>query len=241
MSDVERLATDMRQEAHTLDRAACAACPHCGGPLKGGDPEYLAWYMHRPGCPFLGVSAAPVSCVPTCPVRDAAKWVLNCAYGLGKSGGNPQVGEYEAATTSLSMALAHPCLGPPAVPSEAGSDRPKIVCLCGSSRFVAEMASIAWALERDEGYIVLGLHLLPANHPGLQPDHQAEADGKKEHFDKLHLHKIDLADRVLVVNIGGYIGESTRREIAYALSLGKPVRYLEPVATERGAPPPEEP
>ena len=119
--------------------------------------------------------------------------------------------------------------------------RPTIVCLCGSSRFVAEMASIAWALERDEGYIVLGLHLLPANHPGLQPDHQAEADGKKEHFDNLHLRKIDLADQVLVVNIGGYIGESTRREIAYATAQKKSVRYLEPVEAERGAPPPEAP
>ncbi|WP_238587953.1 hypothetical protein [Rhodococcus sp. 311R] len=44
----------------------------------------------------------------------------------------------------------------------------------------------------------------------------------------LHLRKIDLADRVLVVNPGGYIGESTRREIAYARATGKPVSFTVP-------------
>lgn len=106
-------------------------------------------------------------------------------------------------------------------------ERPRIVCLCGSTRFIAEMACIAWGLERDEGYITLGLHLLPDNYPGVQPDHMAEAEGRKEHFDELHKRKIDLADEVLVVNIGGYIGESTRSEINYAITHNKPVKYLE--------------
>jgi predicted phosphodiesterase len=61
-----------------------------------------------------------------------------------------------------------------------------------------------------------------------------EADGpvtdeQKTVLDVLHLHKIDLADRVLVVNPGGYVGESTGREIAYAHASGKPVSYTEPV------------
>ena len=82
--------------------------------------------------------------------------------------------------------------------------KPKVVCLSGSSRFVQEMACLMWALERDEGYICVGLHLLPANYPGVTADHMAETEGRKEHFDELHLRKIDLADEVLVVNIGGY-------------------------------------
>jgi hypothetical protein len=45
-------------------------------------------------------------------------------------------------------------------------------------------------------------------------------------LDVLHLHKIDLADEILVIDPGGYIGESTRREIAYAVQRGKRVRYL---------------
>ena len=105
--------------------------------------------------------------------------------------------------------------------------RPKIVCLCGSTRFIQEMACVAWGLERDEGYITVGMHLLPDNYPGVQADHMAEHEGFKEHFDELHKRKIDLADEVLVFNIGGYIGESTRSEIDYAIAHGKPVKYME--------------
>jgi nucleoside 2-deoxyribosyltransferase len=54
-------------------------------------------------------------------------------------------------------------------------------------------------------------------------------DEQKTALDALHLRKIDLADRVLVVNPGGYIGESTRREIAYARAAGKPVSFTGPV------------
>lgn len=48
---------------------------------------------------------------------------------------------------------------------------------------------------------------------------------QKALLDALHLHKIDLADRVVVVNPGGYVGESTRREIAHARAAGKPVTF----------------
>ena len=51
----------------------------------------------------------------------------------------------------------------------------------------------------------------------------------KEMLDDMHLRKIDLADEIFVVNVNGYIGESTRREIAYAKSTGKKVNYLVPV------------
>lgn len=46
-------------------------------------------------------------------------------------------------------------------------------------------------------------------------------------LDELHKRKIDLADEVFVLNVGGYIGESTRSEIEYAKSLAMPIRYLE--------------
>lgn len=48
-------------------------------------------------------------------------------------------------------------------------------------------------------------------------------------LDELHKRKIDLADEVFVINVGGYIGESTASEIKYAKQLGKPIRYLEHV------------
>ncbi len=52
---------------------------------------------------------------------------------------------------------------------------------------------------------------------------------QKAVLDALHLRKIDLADRVLIVNPGGYVGESTRREIAYAQAAGKPITFTDPL------------
>jgi hypothetical protein len=49
-------------------------------------------------------------------------------------------------------------------------------------------------------------------------------------LEELHLRRIDLADEVRIVNPGGYIGEATRREIAYANALGKPVTYFHELA-----------
>lgn len=105
-------------------------------------------------------------------------------------------------------------------------NRPEVVCLCGSSRFVAEMAILAWELEK-EGRIVLSLHLLPKWYTEAA-DHQAEVEGIAEAMDELHLRKIDISDRVLVVNIDGYIGDSTTREIAYCKMTQTPLSYLEP-------------
>ncbi|BCJ35669.1 hypothetical protein Athai_31720 [Actinocatenispora thailandica] len=104
--------------------------------------------------------------------------------------------------------------------------RPEIVCICGSTRFVDEMR----AANRDltfAGVIVVA--------PGVFPrtgDHEADellTNEQRTVLGALHLRKIDLADRVLVVNPGGYVGESTSREIAYARATGKPVSFTDPV------------
>ncbi len=100
--------------------------------------------------------------------------------------------------------------------------RPEIVCICGSTRFVDEMR----AANRDltfAGVIVVA----PGEADELITEEQKTA------LDALHRRKIDLADRVLVVNPGGYIGESTRSEIAYAQATGKPVSFTDPVGPER--------
>jgi hypothetical protein len=103
-------------------------------------------------------------------------------------------------------------------------ERPKIVCLCGSTRFIEQFAVLTWILER-QGAVVLGCTLLPMWFCGV-PSHFGEATGTKAQCDDLHLRKIDLADEVLVIDIYGYIGESTRNEIAYATKHGTPVKYL---------------
>lgn len=106
------------------------------------------------------------------------------------------------------------------------ADRPKIICICGSSRFVDIAAVNAWEFEK-QGIMVLSMHLLPQWYTGLKPDHQAEHENVSHILDELHLRKIDLADEVFVINQGGYIGDRTATEIAYAKQKGKPVFYME--------------
>jgi len=88
------------------------------------------------------------------------------------------------------------------------------------------MAVVAWLLERDEGRIAMGLHLLPHWYPDVPEHHLAEAEGVAEQMDELHLRKIDLADEIFVIDWQRYIGESTKREIEYAVANNVPIRYL---------------
>lgn len=93
----------------------------------------------------------------------------------------------------------------------------KIVTLSGSTRFRDNLLEVYNELTM-EGYIVLADFT----------DHSKQNEGNwKELVDKLHLEKIDLADELFVVNVNGYIGDSTKREIEYAKSKGKLIRYLE--------------
>ena len=101
---------------------------------------------------------------------------------------------------------------------------PQIVVICGSTRFMQEMADadreLTWA-----GHIVVkpGCDMKQPHDLWADP---AEAEAGKQRLDALHRAKIRLAHRVLVV--GDYIGSSTRAEIAYARSLGKPVEFTHP-------------
>lgn len=105
-------------------------------------------------------------------------------------------------------------------------NKPKVVVLCGSSRFVDIMAVCAWLIERDEQAIAMGLHLLPSWYPNCPDHHLAEHEGVANRMDELHLRKIDLADEIFVVDPGGYIGSSCANEINYAIAAGKRVRYF---------------
>ncbi len=110
--------------------------------------------------------------------------------------------------------------GPDADGTLRTNDRPRIVCLCGSTRFKAEFEQA----NRD---------LTLAGRIVIAPGVFGHADGitltptEKAELDRLHLHKIAMSDAVFVVNPGGYIGDSTRNEITYAKRIGVPVRYLE--------------
>ncbi len=100
----------------------------------------------------------------------------------------------------------------------------KVVTLCGSTKFEAEFAGVNQRLMM-EGCVAISLGMFSLSH---LRDYDWTADGSdlKGRLDSVHFQKIRMADEVYVVDPGGYLGESTRREIAYAESLGKPVRYL---------------
>ena len=93
--------------------------------------------------------------------------------------------------------------------------------LCGSTRF-----SEAWVKARYDltlaGKIVLTIGCDTKSDEGLGITAE-----QKEELDHLHKQKIDMADRVLVLNVDGYIGDSTRSEIEYAEWFEKPIDYLE--------------
>lgn len=101
--------------------------------------------------------------------------------------------------------------------------KPKIVVLCGSSRFSQILAACAWLIERDEQAITMGLHLPPKCYGVDFPDSHLVTSA----IDELHLRKIDLADEVFVVNYGNYIGKSTKNEIEYAQSHNVPIRWFQ--------------
>ena len=96
----------------------------------------------------------------------------------------------------------------------------KVITLCGSTRFkkafLREQKRLTLA-----GFIVISVGLF--GHVG---DDEVWTAGTKEMLDDMHKRKIDMADEIFVINEGGYIGQSTRSEIAYAKAHGKAVRYM---------------
>lgn len=95
----------------------------------------------------------------------------------------------------------------------------KVVTICGSMRYSKEMMKIAEELELKNGYAVIQCvyNIAGAKNEGV--------DAKI--LDKIHRKKIDISDAIYVVNIDGYIGNSTKKEIEYALNTGKEVMYHE--------------
>jgi hypothetical protein len=103
-------------------------------------------------------------------------------------------------------------------------DTPRIVCLCGSTRF----ADLFTALNRDftlQGIIVLTVGSLNES----EGDNAASNPAVKRMLDALHKKKIELADSIFVINKDGYIGESTKSEIRHAMDNSTGIFCLEPL------------
>ncbi|MEG1140978.1 MAG: hypothetical protein RSE41_00705 [Clostridia bacterium] len=97
----------------------------------------------------------------------------------------------------------------------------KVITICGSMRFAKEMMKISESLELKNGYAVIQCVY---NVDGLKYE---GVDASV--LDKIHRKKIDISDAIYVVNIGGYIGNSTKNEIEYAINNGKEVIYHESI------------
>ena len=96
-----------------------------------------------------------------------------------------------------------------------------VITLCGSTRFKDQFHEAQKRLTL-EGNIVISVGMF-----GHSGDDEVWTEGTKEMLDDMHKRKIDMADAIYVINVGGYIGESTRSEIEYAESVGKEILYLE--------------
>ena len=96
-----------------------------------------------------------------------------------------------------------------------------VITLCGSTRFKEQFLEAQKRLTL-EGNIIISVGLF-----GHSGDEEVWNEGTKEMLDDMHKRKIDMADAIYVINVGGYIGSSTRSEIEYAKKQGKQVLYLE--------------
>ncbi len=105
-------------------------------------------------------------------------------------------------------------------------ERPVVVCLCGSTRFPQAFQE-ANLRETLAGRIVLSIGCNMRDDEVFAGMPEDELREIKLRLDDLHKRKIDLADEILVLNVGGYIGDSTRSEIEYARAHSKRVRWLE--------------
>lgn len=106
----------------------------------------------------------------------------------------------------------------------------KVITLCGSTRFKDDFMRAQKELTL-KGNIVISVGLF--GHSGDDEVWDGMDEGTlsktKEMLDDMHKRKIDMADEIFVINVGGYIGNSTRSEIEYAVKNGKKVNYLEKV------------
>ena len=97
----------------------------------------------------------------------------------------------------------------------------RVITLCGSTRFKDAF------LEAQKNLTLSGNIVISVGLFGHSGDNEVWEEEMKAMLDDMHKRKIDMADEIFVINVGGYIGSSTQSEIEYAKAMGKPVKYLE--------------
>ena len=103
-----------------------------------------------------------------------------------------------------------------------------VITLCGSTRFRDEYIEAQKRLTLEGNIVIsVGLYGHAGDHEVWENMDEGTLTKTKEMLDDMHKRKIDMADEIYVINVGGYVGESTKSEIEYAKSTGKKVHYLE--------------
>ena len=106
----------------------------------------------------------------------------------------------------------------------------EVVTLCGSTRFKDEFYKEQKRLTLEKKIVIsVGLFGHSGDEEVWENMDEGTMTKTKEMLDDMHKRKIDMADEIFVINVGGYIGDSTKSEIAYATNTGKTVNYLEEI------------
>jgi hypothetical protein len=96
-------------------------------------------------------------------------------------------------------------------------ERLNVITLCGSMRFWDEFERLSAELTLAGNVVLTPVRLDPAIHPSPE---------QRERLGRVHLQKVDMSDEVVVVNVGGYLGDSTRAEIDHARARDLRVTFL---------------
>ncbi len=99
------------------------------------------------------------------------------------------------------------------------TEKYKVVTLCGSAKFKREFLAVQQKLTLEGSIALLPVFF----------DDWIETADNNAMLKDMHLKRIDMADEIFVINKNGYIGESTKFEIAYAFRTGKKIKYLEQI------------
>lgn len=109
----------------------------------------------------------------------------------------------------------------------------RVITLCGSTRFKDAFMEAQKQLTLDGNIVIsVGLYGHSGDNEVWEGMDEDTLTKTKLMLDDMHKRKIDMSDEIYVINVGGYIGDSTRSEIEYAKRTGKDIQYLEEPASE---------
>ena len=150
-------------------------------------------------------------------MQDRHEWINYFCYELDFGRENERLKVYDSEDNEIPLKTADDLYN---MLANDKKNKFKVITLCGSTKFKEEFLDAQKKLTL-EGNIVISVGLF--GHAG---DSEALSENTKTMLDDIHKSKIDMADEIFVINVDGYIGESTKSEIVYAKTTGKKVNYL---------------